>query len=96
VYEPSLIIVAQRSKEVLFAGETYRYDPAQSLLLSVELPVAARVVEASPGRPYLAARIALDPAVVRALLAKGVTAAPLNSPVRGLCRLQSSRGGQQS
>ena len=36
VYEPSLCIVAQGAKEVLLAGERYRYDPAQSLLVSVD------------------------------------------------------------
>jgi hypothetical protein len=79
VYEPSLVIVAQGSKEVLLADETYRSDPAQSLLVSVDLPVAARVVEASPGRLCLAVRIALDPAVVGEFLADkaaGVTVAP--------------------
>src|SRR5436309_2533336 len=64
VYEPSLCIIAQGSKEVLLAGETYRLDAANSLLVSVELPVSSQVVEASPGRPYLGVRIALDPAVV--------------------------------
>jgi len=38
VYEPSLCVVAQGAKEVLFADETYRLDPAQSLLVSVDLP----------------------------------------------------------
>src|SRR3954468_11033763 len=57
VYEPCLCVVAQGAKEVVLAGETYRLDPAQSLLVSVDLPVAARVVEASPGRPYLGVRI---------------------------------------
>ncbi len=84
VYEPSLCVVAQGAKEVLLADETYRLDPAQSLLVSVDLPVAARVVEASPGRPYLAVRIALDPAVVGEFLADGVTAPPLGPPARGL------------
>jgi AraC-like DNA-binding protein len=79
VYEPSLCVVAQGAKEVLLADETYRLDPAQSLLVSVDLPVAARVVEASPGRPYLAVRLALDPAVVGELLADGTTA-PLTLP----------------
>src|SRR5207248_6758336 len=69
VYEPSLCVVAQGAKEVLLADETYRLDSAQSLLVSVDVPVDARVVEASPGRPYLAVRIALDPAVVGELLA---------------------------
>ena len=83
VYEPCLCLVARGAKEVLLADETYRLDPAQSLLVSVDLPVAARVVEASPGRPYLAARIALDPAVVGELLADGAPS-PLGPPARGL------------
>ena len=88
VYEPSLCVIAQGAKEVLLAGETYRYDPAHSLLASVDLPAAARVVEASPHRPCLVARIALDPAVVGELLADGATAppllCPLSPPVRGI------------
>jgi AraC-like DNA-binding protein len=83
VYEPSLCVVAQGAKEVLLADESYRLDPAQSLLVSVDLPVAARVVEASPGRPYLAVRISLDAAVVGELLADG-TATPLGPPARAL------------
>src|SRR5262252_5636124 len=91
VYEPSLCVVAQGAKEVLLAEETYRLDPAGSLLVSVDLPVAARVVQASPGRPYLAVRIALDPAVVGELLAelRGLTPSgspglALGPPARGL------------
>jgi hypothetical protein len=75
VYEPSLCVVAQGAKEVLLADETYRLGPAQSLLVSVDLPASARVVEASPGHLYLAVRISLDPAVVGELLADG-TARP--------------------
>ena len=84
VYEPSLCVVAQGVKEVLLGDETYRLEPAQLLLVSVDLPVTARVVEASRGRPYLAVRLALDPAVVGELLADGMTGPPPNSPVRGL------------
>jgi AraC-like DNA-binding protein len=80
LYEPSLCLVAQGAKEVLLADETYRLDPAQSLLVSVDLPVAARVVEASPNRPYLAVRIALDPAVVGELLAELQGLTPSGSP----------------
>src|SRR6516164_8334686 len=84
VYEPSLCVVAQGSKDVLLADETFRLDPAQSLLVSVDLPVAARVVEASPRRPYLAVRLALDPAVVGELLADGTAAPPLGPPARAI------------
>jgi hypothetical protein len=84
VYEPSVCVVVQGAKEVLLAGETYRLDPAQSLLVSVDLPVAARVVEATPGRPYLSARIALDPAMVGELLADGTADPPLGPPARAI------------
>jgi AraC-like DNA-binding protein len=84
VYEPSLCIVAQGSKEVQLAGEVYRYDPAHSLLVSVDLPVTARVVEASPSRPCLVVRVTLDPMAVGELLAEGLAVQPLDAPARGL------------
>jgi AraC-like DNA-binding protein len=83
VYEPALCLVAQGAKEVVLEGETYRYDPAHSLLVSVDLPVAARVVEASPARPCLMLRLTLDPAVVGELLADDAVAPP-GPPARGL------------
>src|SRR5258708_35462341 len=64
VYEPSLCVVAQGAKEVLLAGETYRLDAAQSLLVSVDLPLDAREREPSPSRPSLAVRASIDPPVV--------------------------------
>jgi hypothetical protein len=73
VYVPCLCIIAQGAKEVIVGGQAYRYDPAQSLLVSVDLPAATRVVEASPGRPCLAVRVELDPTVVGELLADGAT-----------------------
>jgi AraC-like DNA-binding protein len=84
IYEPSLCIVAQGAKEVLLADEEYRMDAAQSLLVSVALPVNARVVEASTNRPYLAVRISFDAAVVGELLADQPTGPPLGPPSRGL------------
>lgn len=73
VYEPCLCIVARGVKEVVLAEEMYRLDQAQFLLVSVDLPVIARVIEASPERPYLGMRISLDPAVVGELIAAGST-----------------------
>jgi AraC-like DNA-binding protein len=84
VYEPALCVVVQGAKEVVFAGETYRYDPAHSLLAAVDTPASCRVVEASPGRPCLMARVTLDTAVVGELLAECVDAPPPGPPVRGL------------
>jgi AraC-like DNA-binding protein len=84
MYEPSLCVVAQGAKEVLLADEAYRLNPAQFLLVSVDLPVAARVVDASDDLPYLAVRISLDTALVGELLADGLPASSLGSPERGL------------
>src|SRR5688500_4198596 len=75
VYVPSLCVVAQGAKEVIVGGQVYRYDPAQSLLVSVDMPASTRVAEATADRPCLAARIPIDPAVVGELLADG-TATP--------------------
>jgi hypothetical protein len=84
VVDPSLCIVAQGAKEVFLAGEVYRYDPAHSLLVSVDLPIAARVVEATPARPCLAVRVSLDLAVVGELLADGPDAPAPAPPARGV------------
>jgi AraC-like DNA-binding protein len=84
VYEPCLCVVAQRAKEVILAGETYQLDPARSLLVSVELPVSARVAEASATHPYLAVRLALDTAVVGELVADGTALPPLGPPARAI------------
>jgi AraC-like DNA-binding protein len=78
VYEPSLCIVVQGAKEVFVGGEAFRYDPSHSLLVSIDLPATSRVIEASPRRPCLAVRVALDLAVVGELLAD--TAITLSSP----------------
>lgn len=82
VYEPSLCIVAQGAKEVLFGDEVYPYNPGQSLVVSVELPLTSRVVEASSERPCLAVCVALDSGVVGELLADGLP--PPGPPARAL------------
>ena len=84
VYPPSLCMVVQGAKEVIVGNEAYRYDPARSLLVSVDLPASTRVVEASPKRPCLAMAISLDLAVVGELLADGTAAPPPGPPARGL------------
>ncbi|WP_117149380.1 MULTISPECIES: AraC family transcriptional regulator [Paraliobacillus] len=60
VYEPSLCIVAQGSKVVMLAKESFQYDPASYLTASVHLPIMGQVVEASPEIPYLSLQLQLD------------------------------------
>jgi AraC-like DNA-binding protein len=76
--------VMQGAKEVVVGGQVYRYDPAQSLLVSVNMPALTHVADATPDRPCLAVRVPIDPAVVGELLADGSAIPPLGRPVRGL------------
>jgi AraC-like DNA-binding protein len=84
VYKPSFCLVAQGAKEVLLSGETYRLTPSQSLLVSVDLPLDIRVVEAKPRCPYLGLCVALDPAVVGEFLADGAAIPPVGRPARAI------------
>jgi AraC-like DNA-binding protein len=84
VFPPCLCIVVQGAKEIIVGEEAYRYDPARSLLVSVDLPASTRVVKASPKHPCLAIAISLDLAVVGELLADGTAAPPPGPPTRGL------------
>ena len=85
VHKPALCVLAQGRKEVRLHGESYFYDPLNYLVVSVTLPLAGQVVEASPEQPYLCARIDIDPAQITQLIADsspiGVPAPP---PGRGL------------
>ena len=72
--EPGFCIIAQGTKEVLLGPDRFRYDAAHYLITTIELPIIAQVVEASPARPYLGFRIALDPAVVTSVMVEaGIT-----------------------
>ena len=68
VSKPSFCVIAQGSKQVVLGDSVYRYDPAQYLLATVELPVVAQILEASPERPYLSLRLDLDPALVGSVM----------------------------
>ncbi len=68
VSEPSFCVIVQGSKELFVGEECHRYDASHYLLVSAEVPAVGHIVEASTDRPYLAVRLALDPAVVTAVL----------------------------
>ncbi|MGB3331069.1 MAG: AraC family transcriptional regulator, partial [Thermomicrobiales bacterium] len=68
VSTPVLCLIAQGVKEWLLGDRTYRYDRDHYLIATAELPVATRVVEATPEAPYLGVVIALDPDLVRSVI----------------------------
>jgi AraC-like DNA-binding protein len=89
VYEPALAIVAQGCKRVMLADETYQYDPAHFLLVSVGLPVSGQVINASPDSPYLSLRIDLDPGQLSELILAAGPPEAHGLPQRGLAISQA-------
>jgi AraC-like DNA-binding protein len=61
VCNPILGILLQGKKEALLGEERYQYGASQYLVVSVDLPLTAFVVEATPEKPYLGFKLSLDP-----------------------------------
>ncbi len=68
LYEPALGVIAQGSKELSLGMDYYRYDAYHYCLGTVELPMVARIVEASRERPYLSLRLELDPVLIGSVM----------------------------
>ncbi|MCB0111067.1 MAG: AraC family transcriptional regulator, partial [Caldilineaceae bacterium] len=76
VSDPVFCVPAQGSKEILLGENRYRYDPAHYLVTTVELPVASRIIEASPEQPYLCFVLKLDPILIGSVLVEAGHLAP--------------------
>ncbi len=57
---PSICLIGQGAKRVLLGDETYVYDKGSFLLSAVDLPITARIIEASPSHPYFGVNLLLD------------------------------------
>lgn len=68
LHEPAVCFVAQGRKQVMLGEDIYVYGVNQYLTVSVDLPVAGQVIEASKDHPYLCLRLDLDPAMLSALV----------------------------
>ena len=60
MYEPSICMVAQGAKRVLFGEETFVYDAHHYLITAVHLPTVVQIIEASREKPYLGLRLKFD------------------------------------
>jgi AraC-like DNA-binding protein len=76
VFEPSLCVIAQGSKEILLGESRYRYDPFHYLLTTVDLPYVGQILEASQERPYLSLRLELAPTLVSSVMVEASHASP--------------------
>ena len=68
VVEPVFSLVAQGAKRVEVGKQSHDYRAGQFLVVSIDLPVDAYVVEATPERPCLGCGITLRPEAIASLL----------------------------
>ncbi|MBW4444768.1 MAG: AraC family transcriptional regulator [Plectolyngbya sp. WJT66-NPBG17] len=82
---PAFCVIAQGSKEVLLGSDCYQYDPMHYLLGTVELPIASRILEASPEKPFLSLRLDLDPSLVGSVMVEaGYSSAQRGASVKAI------------
>ena len=68
VLEPMLAVVAQGAKRAVLGDKVFEYSAGQYLVVSVDLPIAGHVFQASRELPYLAAGFPLKPTTIATLL----------------------------
>lgn len=106
LYEPSLGLALQGRKQILVGQETMAHSAGTFLLTSVDLPVQAQVVRATPDEPCLCLNFRFDLQRIREMLsevrvppvpagpARGIALSPLDAglidPLLRLVRLLES------
>jgi AraC-like DNA-binding protein len=76
VHPPSVCIVAQGAKRMTVGNRTFDYNASKYVVVSVDLPMSARIIAATPEAPYLCWRIALDAAAIAGLLTEHEITSP--------------------
>jgi AraC-like DNA-binding protein len=71
IQAPALAIVAQGKKCVVLGHESFLYDSEHYLVVSLDLPLSAKVISASRAKPYLALCLYLDVSQVASLRLAG-------------------------
>lgn len=80
VSHPALCVIVQGAKEIFLGADRFCYDPETYLITTAELPIVSRITEATSAAPYLSVVIALDPALVSAVMAEsGLLGSPAQS-----------------
>ncbi len=68
VSEPGVGLVAQGAKQTMVGDRLFEYGEGDFIVSSVDLPISSHVTHATTARPYLACRMALNPAAIASLL----------------------------
>ncbi|MGY6663412.1 MAG: AraC family transcriptional regulator N-terminal domain-containing protein [Glycocaulis sp.] len=68
IYEASVCLIAQGTKTVSLGGTSLIYDASSYLVVSVDLPLVGRILQASAQDPYLCCKIDINPVVLTELV----------------------------
>jgi AraC-like DNA-binding protein len=68
IHEAALCLIVQGAKQVMLGGQIYAYDALRFLVVSVDVPITAQVMQASAAMPYLCFRLDLDPHEIAAMI----------------------------
>ncbi len=79
---PSICLIGQGRKRVFLGEGAYAYDAHRFLITSLDLPVTAQIIEASPERPYLGLTLELDLRALAQLMLDHPVTAPRSSQDR--------------
>lgn len=60
IQEPAVCLIVQGRKRVVLGDEEYFYDKDNYLIISVDLPIVAQILEASKDTPYIGLSLKLD------------------------------------
>ncbi|AXE03802.1 AraC family transcriptional regulator [Salmonella enterica] len=64
IYEPSIALILQGKKKVLYGDTELEYGPGSLLLTTLDVPVMSAVTEATRDRPYISLFLRLDMALM--------------------------------
>lgn len=85
LHEPAVCIAAQGRKRIMLGERILEYDRSRFLVVSVDVPVAGQIIDATPREPYLCLRLDLDPALLTNLFMEiGDAAGRERAPESGL------------
>ncbi len=69
-YKPLVCLVLQGAKHMMVGTQELLLSRGQSIIVSADMPVSGRIVEASNARPYLAVAVEIDTAILRDVAAE--------------------------
>ena len=78
----NLALVLSGAKRSSLGEQVFDYRAGQFLVVTVDLPLTSQIIEASPGHPFVALGMPLQPDIISGLLLESESAAPRTTTER--------------